>query len=361
MPVIFNEPLSFLQRLAEYMEYAHLLHEATQTEDPIRRLQLVTTFMVSCNAATDKRLGKPFNPLLGETFELVRDDFRLVAEQVSHHPPISALHVEGKSGFVVKVMIEPRIKFWGKDVEVKLKGVFIVRIPKYNDVYHFAHINSLVHNIIIGTLWLELYGQCEVRNLSTKDTANVNFKAAGWFGGGLNHVEGHLSNGSGERLRYMKGDWTQFMCSSTAIDSELLESVKHSKLVDDENVPPGVDVDWRATPKPKHSATMYYSMTEFAMGLNELLPAHDGVIAVTDSRYRPDIRFMESGNIEAAAAEKHRLEEKQRATRRRMEGRKESWKPRWFTLELRNEMGKEFWTYNGKYFNREFDGCPDIY
>lgn len=40
MPVIFNEPLSFLQRVAEYMEYAKLLKKAAQEETPSRRLQV---------------------------------------------------------------------------------------------------------------------------------------------------------------------------------------------------------------------------------------------------------------------------------------------------------------------------------
>ena len=37
-----------------------------------------------------KAVKKPFNPLLGETFELVGKDYRFLAEQVSHHPPITA-------------------------------------------------------------------------------------------------------------------------------------------------------------------------------------------------------------------------------------------------------------------------------
>lgn len=41
MPVVFNEPLSFLQRMAEYMEYAQLLRIAAQQEDPIERIQYV--------------------------------------------------------------------------------------------------------------------------------------------------------------------------------------------------------------------------------------------------------------------------------------------------------------------------------
>lgn len=40
MPVVFNEPLSFLQRVAEYMEYAKLLKIAAQQQTPVERLQV---------------------------------------------------------------------------------------------------------------------------------------------------------------------------------------------------------------------------------------------------------------------------------------------------------------------------------
>ena len=37
MPVIFNEPLSFLQRVVEYMEYERLIERASASDDPIER------------------------------------------------------------------------------------------------------------------------------------------------------------------------------------------------------------------------------------------------------------------------------------------------------------------------------------
>lgn len=40
MPVIFNEPLSFLQRLSEYMEHTHLIHRANTTPDSIERMKV---------------------------------------------------------------------------------------------------------------------------------------------------------------------------------------------------------------------------------------------------------------------------------------------------------------------------------
>lgn len=41
MPVVFNEPLSFLQRISEYMEHAHLLHRACSLSDSIDRMQVL--------------------------------------------------------------------------------------------------------------------------------------------------------------------------------------------------------------------------------------------------------------------------------------------------------------------------------
>lgn len=40
MPVVFNEPLSFLQRMVEYMEYAQLLRYAAEQSDPLARMQV---------------------------------------------------------------------------------------------------------------------------------------------------------------------------------------------------------------------------------------------------------------------------------------------------------------------------------
>ena len=40
VPVVFNEPLSFLQRISEYLEYAKLLEQANLSDDPVERLQV---------------------------------------------------------------------------------------------------------------------------------------------------------------------------------------------------------------------------------------------------------------------------------------------------------------------------------
>ena len=65
MPVQWNEPISLLQRVSEYMNYAYLLKKAAKAKTSEDRLELVATFAVSALASNFERMGKPFNPLLG--------------------------------------------------------------------------------------------------------------------------------------------------------------------------------------------------------------------------------------------------------------------------------------------------------
>ena len=46
MPVALNEPLTFLQKLVEYIEYAGLLHAAAAASDPLDRLAVCNFFII---------------------------------------------------------------------------------------------------------------------------------------------------------------------------------------------------------------------------------------------------------------------------------------------------------------------------
>lgn len=58
------------------------------------RLVNIATFSIAFLCGNCGRLNKPFNPILGETFEFIGENFRFLSEQVSHHPPISASYAE---------------------------------------------------------------------------------------------------------------------------------------------------------------------------------------------------------------------------------------------------------------------------
>uniref|UniRef100_A0AAY4DVS8 Oxysterol-binding protein n=1 Tax=Denticeps clupeoides TaxID=299321 RepID=A0AAY4DVS8_9TELE len=380
MPVIFNEPLSFLQRLTEYMEHTYLIHQANASTDSIERMKCVAAFAVSAVASQWERTGKPFNPLLGETYELIRDDlgFRLISEQVSHHPPVSAFHAEGlQKDFVFHGSIYPKLKFWGKSVEAEPKGVITLELPKYNEAYTWTNPTCCVHNIIVGQLWIEQYGNVEVINHRSGERCYLNFKPCGLFGKELHKVEGYITDKSKKKLCVLYGKWTEclYMVDPATFeehkknDKKAAEE-KKNKSVQSEDTPmpesdsveviPGSQLLWRIAPRPPNSTQMY-SFTTFAMQLNELDNEMEAVIPKTDCRLRPDIRAMENGEIDLASEEKKRLEEKQRAARKGRSKGDEEWKTRWFQQGSNPHNGAQDWLFSSRYWDRNYSQLPDIY
>jgi oxysterol-binding protein 1 len=80
VPVYFNEPISMLQKVSEIMEYESLLVKASDEEESLKRLLYVAVYGVVQYKCSDKRLCKPFNPILGETFELKRPGYHFFSE-----------------------------------------------------------------------------------------------------------------------------------------------------------------------------------------------------------------------------------------------------------------------------------------
>ncbi|KAF3858222.1 hypothetical protein F7725_011423 [Dissostichus mawsoni] len=366
MPVIFNEPLSFLQRLSEYMEHTYLIHQANTATDSVERMKCVAAFAVSAVASQWDRIGKPFNPLLGETYELIRDDlgFRWVSEQVSHHPPVSAFHAEGlKEDFVFHGSIYPKLKFWGKSIEAEPKGLLTLELPKYNESYTWTNPTCCVHNIIVGQLWIEQYGSVEVINHKTGERCSMMFKPCGLFGKELHKVEGFILDKSKKKLCAIYGKWTDclYTVDPAAFDAHKksdkknLDEKKGNKQssVDEEpeevpppdaetvTVIPGSELIWKITPRPDNSAK-FYAFSSFAMHLNELEKSMEGVIPQTDY---------------LASAEKKRLEEKQRMAWKNRTKSTDEWKNRWFQQGPNPHTKAQDWLYSKGYWGRNYIIC----
>lgn len=80
LPVYLNDPTSILQKSMQSCEYTHILDQAAKEEDPMRRIAMIGIYQVSGLSIIERAVTKPFNPLLGETFEFVNDDFEYIAE-----------------------------------------------------------------------------------------------------------------------------------------------------------------------------------------------------------------------------------------------------------------------------------------
>uniref|UniRef100_A0A4W4EGS0 Oxysterol-binding protein n=1 Tax=Electrophorus electricus TaxID=8005 RepID=A0A4W4EGS0_ELEEL len=275
MPVIFNEPLSFLQRLTEYMEHTYLIHQANASTDSIHRMKCVAAFAVSAVASQWERTGKPFNPLLGETYELIREDlgFRWLSEQVSHHPPVSAFHAEGlKDDFLFHGSIYPKLKFWGKSVEAEPRGIITLELPQHNEAYTWSNPTCCVHNIIVGQLWIEQYGNVEVLNHKTGERCSLTFKSCGLFGKELHKVEGYIYDKSKKKLCAIYGKWTECLYTVDPTSFDLHKKLKEESSmksdlwssrqmpppeVETVEVIPGSELIWKIAPRPENSAQIW--------------------------------------------------------------------------------------------------------
>ncbi|KAJ1738918.1 hypothetical protein LPJ78_005359 [Coemansia sp. RSA 989] len=397
VPVFFNEPTSFLQRFTEDMEYCDLLEIATLLPRSEDRTLFVAGFAMSNYASTFGRIAKPFNPLLGETFEYVRRDkrYRALSEQVEHHPPISACWVEG-TNYVYHADTNIKSKFNSGSltvvptgvchVELKLPLAFLERSEEKNageplqkphineeegyfvEHYTWNKLTTNVNGIIIANFWIEHVGDLDVVNHRTGDRTKITFLPSGWTGKNKFKVTGEALDRHGKKIYEIGGDWTSKLVAKpvgTKIPDHDAESISCPTPSDANAVNAGDAVKyaasnsievprkpfvlWRINDRPETNNT--YHLTRFAMSLNDRPAELEPFLCPTDSRFRPDQRAMETGEYELADQEKSRLENKQRATRRRREqGELEPWKPRWFVKDVDEDSGEPYWRFNGEYW-----------
>ncbi|XP_061626528.1 oxysterol-binding protein 1-like isoform X2 [Phyllopteryx taeniolatus] len=317
MPVNFNEPLSMLQRLSEDLEYYELLDRAAKCQSSLEQMCYVAAFTVSSYSTTVHRTGKPFNPLLGETFELDRlreCGYRSLCEQVSHHPPAAAHHAISEKGWTLRQEITLASKFRGKYLSIIPLGSIQCIFDKSGNHYSWKKVTTTVHNIIVGKLWIDQSGEIDVVNHKTGDRCHLKFTPYSYFSRDVpRKVTGVVMDKDGKAHYVLSGTWDEKMEFSRIMQSSKSENGAEGKQRTVYQTLKPKEI-WRKNPLPEGAESMYYFST-LALTLNE---PEEGV-APTDSRWRPDQRLMEEGHWDEANAEKQRLEEKQRTARRERE------------------------------------------
>ena len=187
LPVSANEPVSLLQRMAEQLEYSQLLDEAS---DPSlssgERLLRVAAFSISSLSVLREKVRahrKPFNPMLGETFELVREDrgFRFISEKVCHHPVILALQADSDRWSFAQTA-KPAQKYWGKTFALTTDGLSRVTIHSTEDRFNFTTATCILNTL--GEKYAEPKDTVTVINEVTGERAVITYKEKGLFSSG---------------------------------------------------------------------------------------------------------------------------------------------------------------------------------
>nr|XP_029723368.1 oxysterol-binding protein-related protein 8 isoform X6 [Aedes albopictus] len=214
LPTFILEPRSFLDKLADSYYHADILSKAVLEDDPFTRMKTVVQWYLSGFYKKPKGLKKPYNPILGETFRCYWQHENgsrtfYIAEQVSHHPPISVFYVTNRQdGFCISCSILAKSKFYGNSTSAILEGVATLTLLPRGESYTLTVPYAHCKGILMGTLSMELGGKVSVECENTGYKTELEFKLKPFLGGNeyTNLITGKLKLGK-ETLATINGHW----------------------------------------------------------------------------------------------------------------------------------------------------------
>lgn len=144
---------------------------------------------------------KPFNPIIGETFACYWDHedgtrSQYFAEQVLHRPPISAIYFENRAhNMVASAHVWTKSQFAAPQTTKSiLDGACILTLTNLGEEYYITFPTYYAHNLLIGTLRMELGDTAHIVCRKTGLRADIEFRQLTMFGSAdrLNSIEGHI-------------------------------------------------------------------------------------------------------------------------------------------------------------------------
>ncbi|XP_052308996.1 oxysterol-binding protein-related protein 1C isoform X3 [Populus trichocarpa] len=275
LPVYFNEPLSSLQKCFEDLEYSYLLDRAYEwgkQGNSLMRILNVAAFAVSGYASTEGRICKPFNPLLGETYEADYPDkgLRFFSEKVSHHPMIVACHCEG-TGWKFWGDSNLKSKFWGRSIQLDPVGVLTLEFDD-GEVFQWSKVTTSIYNLILGKLYCDHYGTMRIEG-NREYSCKLKFKEQSIIDRNPHQVQGMVQDRHGRTVATLFGKWDEsmyYMNDDFSGKGKGFESMKEAHML------------WRRSKPPRFPTR--YNLTRFAMTLNELTHGLKEKLPPTDSK-----------------------------------------------------------------------------
>ncbi|XP_078108089.1 oxysterol-binding protein-related protein 10 [Sander vitreus] len=344
LPTFILEKRSLLEMYANFMAHPDMFLSITSGCTPEERIvrfveYYLTAFHEGRKGAVAK---KPYNPILGEHFHcswyVPRDRVRplrntncpgpnsaptatpgspqrgtdgssrrnsdcyrvrFVAEQVSHHPPVSGFYCECKEKrMCVNTHVWTKSKFMGMSVGVSMVGEGVLYLLEHDEEYVFT-LPCAYARSILTVPWVELGGKVTINCAKSGYSATVTFHTKPFYGGKVHRVTAEVQNNqTGNIVCKAQGEWNGVL--------EFTYSNGESKVIDTAKQP---IIKKKIQPLEKQGP--YESRR---------LWQH-----VTAS--------LKAGNMDVATEHKHCLEERQRSEGKQRAATKTPWKPKYFIKE----------------------------
>lgn len=305
LPTFVLEPRSMLERITDFLSHPDLIFGASQNEDPTERFIHVLRYYLAGWHIKPKGVKKPYNPILGEFFRCKYEysdgsSGFFVAEQVSHHPPISAFYYASPTNQIeIWGDLRPKSKFLGNSAATIMEGTSHLRFVdrKEDGDYQITMPNMYARGILFGKMILELGDESRVHNPTNNISCDVEFKTKGFFGGDYNAIGGKVRDESGI-VGEISGKWNEVMelkriKGKTEVIFDASKATVSQKIV-----APEQDQDWN------ESRRLWSKVT----------------------------RAIKRKDLDAATTAKAAIEDFQRDRARDREEKNEKWEPVFFTL-----------------------------
>ncbi|KAM7477770.1 hypothetical protein LguiA_025983 [Lonicera macranthoides] len=157
LPPLFNIPKSQLQCYGEsvYCVGDDLLSKCANGRTPIERFTSVIAWSISTLRPLMFGVA-PYNPILGETHHVSRGSLNVLLEQVSHHPPVSALHATNENDNIEMVWCQYAVpKFYGTKIEAEVQGKRELKLLSVGETYLMNSPNLVIRFFPIqGVDWV---------------------------------------------------------------------------------------------------------------------------------------------------------------------------------------------------------------
>ncbi|KAM4698458.1 oxysterol-binding protein-related protein 11 [Rhinophrynus dorsalis] len=250
LPTFILEKRSLLEMYADFLSHPDLFLSISAGPTPEERMvRFVEYYLTSFHEGRKGALAKkPYNPIIGESFHCswrvpkesaqlprpsetvpgaqeeprpleemgtMRQDFytiRFVAEQVSHHPPVSGFYAEcPERRMCVNTHVWTKSKFMGMSIGVTMIGEGVLHLLEHGEEYTFS-LPCAYARSILTVPWVELGGKVNVNCVKSGYSAAITFHTKPFYGGKLHRVTGEVKhNATNTVVCKVQGEWNSIL------------------------------------------------------------------------------------------------------------------------------------------------------
>ncbi|XP_028027331.1 oxysterol-binding protein-related protein 9 [Bombyx mandarina] len=260
LPTFILERRSLLEMYADSFAHPDQFIKIVELPTPRERMvQVIRWYLSSYHAGRKSQVAKkPYNPILGEVFRChwdldgaldnpndkqevgdgpvpwcSPDQLSFVAEQVSHHPPISAFYAEHVNKRIqFEAWVWTKSKFLGLSIGVHNIGKGTVTLIDLGEEYTLTFPNGYGRSILTVP-WIELGGSVVIECVQTGHKANIEFLTKPFYGGKKHRVTCEIFAGAEKKPYYTaQGEW------NTRMDGRWTDSGRSEILFEVSNMKP---------------------------------------------------------------------------------------------------------------------------